>query len=279
MDYKDYLKSGIKSFIPTKLVRTSLFGPTPSDTWYACVDGEDNIPDLYIGRIAASSANEADEIINKIINYNSFSSGEAWLKNILFVADNPDDAGDFEVSNDALEDELPDTYTAEKVYLKSFSSVLQAKNSLVSIINSGALITTYFGHGAVTNWAAEEIFTTKDSSLLSNKDKYTFLVTLNCLNGYFASAYDEKSLGEEFLKTKDSGAVAFWGPTGLGFNNEYEEVGKELFSTIFSGDTTILGKAVNESLINAYINKGVSEDYLKDMVFLGDPALKLKKPE
>ena len=64
--------------------------------------------------------------INKTINYNNLSLDETWLKNILFVADNPDDAGDFEASNDALESELPFLYTAEKVYLKSWGCPMDA---------------------------------------------------------------------------------------------------------------------------------------------------------
>lgn len=277
-DYKNYLKTNTKDFIPTKLVDTSSFGPTPSDTWYACVDGDDSIPDLYIGRISASSAGEAESVISKTIEYADLPSDEAWLNNVALVADDPDDGGDFEALCDALESEVPVTYSVQKIYLSSFTNASDAKDEFVAAINSGALVAAYAGHGSVTEWAAEELFTVSDISLLSNQSKYPFIANLNCLTGYYASADDEKSLGEALLKAENAGAVAFFGPTGLGYNNEYEEIGKELFSTIFNSEnsSTSLGESVTNSLINAYTNHGVSEDYFKDMVILGDPALKLK---
>jgi len=278
-DYKDYMKKGFKNYVPVKLVQTSLFGPTPSDNWFACINGDDKYPDMYIGRIPAKTKEQVEAVVNKILSYENNQPFSEWNKNIILIADNTDEGGNFESLSDNLANIPPSTFLSKKIYLTKFSNnAVQAKAKIIEDINVGALITNYAGHGSLSNWAAEEMFTSEDLSSLNNADKLTFVVTLNCLNGFFPD-YEKESLGEEFLLAENGGAIAFWGPTGLGFNSDYERIGSELFKKVFQEGEVFSGKAVTDALISAVSNYSLSDDYLEDLVYFGDPALQLGLPE
>lgn len=292
-DYKDYEKTGFKNYIPVKLVNTGFFGPTPSDNWFVCVNGEDKFPDMYIGRISAKTKEEVEAVVDKIINYENSKPFSDWNKNVLLISDNyiengvPDDGGNFPNLSDNLAKLLPDPFIHEKTYLPDYPKgttddqlkniVSTAKTKIIDGINNGAILTSYTGHGDKTDWAREKIFTSNDIPSLNNNNKLTFVITLNCLNGFFPDNKDE-SLGEQFLLTKDKGAIAFWGPTGVGFNTDYEKIGAELFKTIFQNQEKTLGNAVTDSLISAVTNSYLPDDYLNDLVLLGDPALQIGLP-
>jgi len=54
----------------------------------------------------------------------------------------------------------------------------------------GSILTDYIGHGSVETWS-DFIFTSTDAATLTNGDRLPFVVTLNCLNGYFHDLYTE----------------------------------------------------------------------------------------
>ncbi|MCX5719095.1 MAG: C25 family cysteine peptidase, partial [Nitrospirae bacterium] len=139
---------------------------------------------------------DATNIVNKILNYEQ-AGAQAWNKQMLFVADNE---ASFESVDDTLVNSyLPDGYQAFKVYLSQYSSTAAAKSDLINYIDNGQLITVYVGHGSVENWSASYLFTASDVPSLSNSSKPTFVVTLTCLNGFFATPTYVYCLGETFI--------------------------------------------------------------------------------
>ncbi|MCX5886238.1 MAG: C25 family cysteine peptidase [Proteobacteria bacterium] len=278
IDYKDNLATGRKNYVPTHIFQTDELGDTPTDNWFACVAGDDVMPDMYIGRISIQAASEATNVVNKILGYEQAGS-QSWNKQILFVADNE---SSFESVDDTLANSyLPGDYQAFKVYLSQYSSAATAKSDLMNDFDNGQLITVYVGHGSVDNWAAEYLFTSDDVPSLNNSSAPTFVVTLTCLNGFFASPVDDYCLGETFLnggpKEKPSpvGAIGCLVPTSLGFTWEHSQLAQELFDSIFQSGHNLLGQATTEAKINAY-SQGVPSDIIQAFVLLGDPLSALK---
>jgi hypothetical protein len=198
------------------------------------------------------------------------------------VADNDGGPGNsFEIVDDTLATNyLPSTYQSNKVYLSQYSSTQTAKNDLMNDINNGQLITLYTGHGSVDNWAGEYLFTSSDVPNLSNGQKPTFVVTLTCLNGFFASPVmgsdgDFYCLGETFLNAKDKGAIGCLVPTSLGLTWQHSALAQDLFDSIFQYGHNLLGQATTEAKINAY-SQGVPSDIIQAFVLLGDPLSALK---
>ena len=67
-DFKDYLETGIANQVPPLIVKTTYMW-TASDPGYAAVNGEDLLPDIALGRLAASTVGEAEEMVAKILGY------------------------------------------------------------------------------------------------------------------------------------------------------------------------------------------------------------------
>ena len=262
IDYRDYLGTGKKSRVPTHLSLTDSLGLTPDDNWYVCVAGNDSLPDMLIGRLPGSSAGTVSQVVNKIIDYEQ--STDYQPSRALFAADN-NEIG-FENLNEDLVSYLPSGFDVHKAYLRLFGNTVSTTQYIISSINEGMLTTTYVGHGDVITWAGEQLFDTADVSLLNNPNKLTFLVTLDCLNGYFAQPF-YYSLAEEFVVAPNKGAVASFSPSGLGYLWEHKILGNELFSSIFKEGKSLFGVITTQSKMKAYA-RGASEDILKTFTLL-----------
>ena len=104
-DFRDYYGFGEPNFIPPYLDRVDPWmGETAADNRYVCVSGQDTLPDMHLGRLPVKSEQEAEALVLKIIAYNTSQSPQPWSKDVLFVADNPDSAGDFYQLSDAVAD-------------------------------------------------------------------------------------------------------------------------------------------------------------------------------
>ena len=79
------------------------------------------------------------------------------------------------------------------------------------------VLISYVGHGAIDLWADENIFNTANIATLAPQSEQPFVLTLNCLNGYFHFPYFD-SLAEPLVKAEDKGAIAAISPSGLSLN-------------------------------------------------------------
>jgi len=268
-DYKNYSAGVAKNSVPVHLSLTEVLGITPDDSWYVAVDGSDLLPDMFVGRLCAKDASSADSLVRKVIGY---EKGRGSMpERALFVADNNE--GIFENVNEMLIGALPSGYEARRVYLESYSSVDQATWDIISNIDAGALITNYVGHGHVTIWTGEGLFESSDVSLLHNSDLLTFVITLDCLNGYFSHPH-YNSIAEEFAVATGKGAIASFAPSGSGYTWEHSLLGEEVFSSIFGKGEKGLGLITTESKIRAY-GRGATDEMVRMFTLLGDPATKL----
>jgi len=269
-DYRNYLGTGKKNLVPVHLSITQTMGLTPDDNWYVAVEGNDVLPEMLIGRVSASTPVTATQVVNKIVRY---EKSTAYLpRKALFVADNDDP--DFQNLNEGFISLLPAAFEPRRVYLSNYANVTDATGDIVTDINQGMLLTTYVGHGNVTFWAAESLFAPSDILSLKNRDRLTFVMTLECLNGYFAMPSDY-SLAEAFVIAPDRGAIAAFAPTGLGYSWENQILGNQVFTSIFKNGEALLGRITIQSKIDAYA-AGASDELMTTFTLLGDPAGRLK---
>lgn len=284
LDYRDNWHTGEKNFIPTYMYHSSGIGYIPVDNWFVAFD--DVIPQMAIGRLPVKNAQESIDIVNKIIRYETDPEAE-WNKNLLFVSDDADSGEtEFETLLETLSTTTytPSFYNIKKVYLSEYNSVENARKDIASDIKDGSLITVYTGHGDVDQWAEEELLSSSvlSDSYLGNYNKPTFLVTLNCLNGFFAMPEEgtnaDVPLAEALLKLKDNtGVVAAWSPTGWGYTAQHSKLAESLFNVIFNENEATIGTAITKVKKVAFEEKGVGKDMINMYTLFGDPATRLKK--
>jgi hypothetical protein len=276
LDFKDNFGTGRLNYVPTHIFETWPIGETPNDNWFACVSGDDILPDMFIGRISAQRPEDVDAVVEKIINYKQSPPPGGWKQSTLFVAD--DDQTDFETISEHLIALLPDGYRAQRVYAREYQSPADPTADIVRHINDGALLVNYVGHGFTGRWgtwSGGRLFDRSHIASLNNGGKLPFLATATCLNGFFPHPLEDYSLAEEFLRVNGKGAIAAWSPTGLGFPSQHQLLFGELFTAIFEGDNRLLGPATTAAKISAYAQNSGLGELVETFVLFGDPALEL----
>lgn len=62
-------------------------GSIPSDLFYACLEGNDYYPDVYMGRVPANNAQEAEFFLGRLMRYQSRPPQGEWLKRFLLCGE------------------------------------------------------------------------------------------------------------------------------------------------------------------------------------------------
>lgn len=285
-DPKKHLSGTSKtSFIPPYLgMYDPWSGETAADNRYVTFLGNDNLPDLLLGRLSVNTPAEAAAFIAKITYYESHPLVETWSREILAVAGAADSAGDFaQISDDLIAQTLPTPYAASKIYYKvTHTDINQAVAALKNGINEGKLVVNFVGHGFSTGWSAQKnpinnFLRTTDVPALTNTGKYPIILAMTCSEGAFQSPGTE-AMGEVITRAKDKGAVASWSPTGLGVSGAHDLMNRGFFIAMFNNGAETLGEAVQAGLFNLWVS-GSSLYLLDTYELFGDPALMLPRSQ
>lgn len=188
------------NYIPT-------YGMPVSDFWYTLIDGDDLTPDISIGRFPVNTIDELNNMIDKIITYET-SELKSWMKEMLFLSGgtNPDEIRRFAIRIPFVKEDILE---AEPFGGKG-TSIIQDKDNPSSQLNAGEIRNeinegkfwvNFLGH------ASSEIFDMDgwEVDKLSNKNRYGILTTLSCNTGAFAEPSILSSRNETYVKAKDKG--------------------------------------------------------------------------
>jgi len=171
----------------------------------------------------------------------------------------------------------PTTMTSRRVYLSAYPQTQAGADQVTAAIkadlDAGSLITTFAGHGNRNVWTAEGVWANAYIGQTSPLGRLTFAMALNCLNGYFVNIdFEPWSLGEQWLFAADRGAIGSWSPSAVGALAGFDSISDETFRHIFDLHETRVGYAAWKATLAAYFVDGIAIDYLRDMIYLGDPA-------
>ncbi len=279
-DYKDYLSSGYPDLMPTHLFTKPISNfESSSDNWFACVAGEDILPDMLIGRIPVRTIQHLKNMIDKILLYEMDPDESDWNKNILFIADNEDDAGQFEnVSDHFVDNYIPENYNPRKIYLRDYNIPSQIRESIVNEINNGCLILNYIGHGSIRRWAHENIFLEEDFYGIVNRKKLFIGISMSCDNGFFHHPTIPYCMPEKFINQVYTGAIAFFAPSGPQYTIADQYLGDGFFSALFNESDNLLGSVVTKAKLSVFSAGQSYYDHVEFFNLLGDPALKINLP-
>ena len=278
-DFKNYTGRGETVYIPPYLADIDPWlGETAADNRYVAVSGDDILPDIHLGRFPVKTITEATAMVEKTLSYAQNPPATEWNRQILFVADNPDAAGDFYDFSDSVADHyVPALYSAQKVYyLRTHSTASTARTAILSAINEGRLMVNFVGHAAYRYWTSEQLLRIVDIDTMNNSEKLVFMVPMTCLEGYFinpSSATDLSAISEMLVRAPGKAAVASWSPTGLGLASGHDIMNKALYQAIFFDGVIELGPATTLGKL-AMVGQGHNE-LIDAYILFGDPALEL----
>jgi hypothetical protein len=296
-DYKNLwgLSPAPANHVPAYLVFTTHYGETACDECYGRLSGDDALSDLYIGRLPAASAAQAEEMVAKIIAYETAPNSRSWERRLVLVADNAVEEWEsvFEAINEEAAALLPTGFdTPQRFYLTEYENeqlaVSDLTADLLAAIDAGALLVNYAGHGSLGIWATERILDNRggayrsDVASLANAGRYPFVVNMACLTGYFLNPQPQsawQSLAEGLMRPADKGAVAAFMPTGMTEPDGQQLMSNALYAAIFNQDTRTLGPAVAAAKEQLLANGGpLYQETANTFMLFGDPATTLKLP-
>lgn len=312
-DMRKY-RTTYNTYIPPYLyLADPSMGETAADNRFVTFIGDDNIPDMHIGRFPVNNVTQAQAMVDKTMRYEvSCQCDGVWDKNALFVADDLDGGGgDFRHYSDLIADGyadeantvklIPDSYTRQKEYLGSTCDInpsvqdaAECRGNLVDTLNTtGSLFVSYVGHATKDIWAPEEhIFDVQTNrTLLTNGPCLPIMLAMTCYEGSFHDFETPETLAESSVRLslpddpatpeneyRTPGAVASFSPTGFGLVTGHDYLEKGMMLAWFHEGIDRLGASATfakQYLVdNAPVGKYL--DLLDTFLLLGDPALQVK---
>jgi hypothetical protein len=268
-DPKDFLGTGVGNPVPAPLVATRYLW-TAADPLLGAVNGEDSLPDLAVGRLPAASPEQALVLVHKLIDYERAGLSPREGRAVL-VADDTDRGGTF----DANADEIGSTLLAgrETTDIRVARLGPGTRAAILEAFDEGASLMSYMGHGGTLIWAGENVFNVWDVPALRAQPLQPFVLTLNCLNGYFVMPTSD-SLAEALVKAEGRGAIAAFSPSSLSLDGAAHAYHKALLGQVLHGGHRRLGDALLAAQAEAAGSSAQPELFITYHLF-ADPAMSL----
>lgn len=295
-DYKDRVPNNT-NVVPVyqALLSNSKLSSVMSDDFYGMMDPNEgrlahNVTaslDIAVGRMLVKQPSDAREMVNKVLEYHDKESFGRWRNNFLLLSDDVDEVFDSSIQTAldqlsvALVNQKP-FVNVTKIHLDSYVQETtsggqrypQAKEDLLTNLNSGALVFNYFGHGNEDGLASERMFERVDAENLQNRHRYPLFITVTCEFSRFDNPF-RKSAGEATYTNPRGGAISMVTTTrlitvsgGIAINN--------FFASYLYGYNSNEPITIAEALRLAK-NDFNSTSYM--VFYLGDPALRLAIPQ
>jgi len=273
-DYQNNLQGPNKSLLPTYLVETALGGQTTSDNWFVSLDDDDILPDMAIGRLPVQTVEQAKTVVNKIIAYERNAPTGEWRGRILLVADGKEAI--FAQRSDVLASEwVPLQYDTVKIY---GASTEDPQAQIVSEIREGSLIVNYIGHGSIDLWSDERLLSSEQVTSLGNDGRQPLMIMMSCLLGFFAHP-ERDSMAEELLLAENGGSIAVFAPSSLTLSSDQAPLNQALFDALLVQKVPTVGLAIMEAKRSLAFHIQDQRDVIETFTLLGDPALRLARPD
>ncbi len=275
-DPKRYLATSPPTYIPPMLANVDPWlGEVAADEWLVMVSGDDLLPDMNLGRLPANSAAQAQIMVDKIIAYENSPAPGNWQKDLLFVSDNADSGGPFELFSDALiTDYVQPPYAATTAYVRDLGGA-GTRAAILSAINAGQLVVNFIGHGGVNFWTSERVLQTSDIAFMTNANKYPIVLPLTCSDGYFIHP-TVPCLSESQVRAENKGAIASWAASGFGLITGHDYFNRGFLDAILHQGVRTAGEATMAGKIKLFTEADPGLHFhLESYIWLGDPALQL----
>ncbi|MBR6639010.1 MAG: hypothetical protein IKL35_01465 [Muribaculaceae bacterium] len=238
-----------------------------TDLYYGCFDGrEDYTPEIYRGRISVSTIEEANIVIDKIINYEQNpplnpSFYNTGLNCSYFQDTNGDGYADrrfAQTSEDIRSYLISKGKIVERIYStgeninplywnngtysngESIPSELRKptfawdgnSSDIINSINNGRFYVLHRDHGSEIAWG-DPYFDKSHINQLSNGELLPIVFSISCSTGEFKYS-SEPCFAETFLRKQNGGCVAIFGATEISFSGYNEALILGMFDAIWN---------------------------------------------
>jgi hypothetical protein len=226
-------------------------------------------------------------VVDKIIHYETSPVPGDWNERYLFVADDPDYAGDFYADSDQGYSQVEAPFIGQRFYYSSsgggepylYTNVNTLRTTFLNDFNRGASIVTFHGHSSWLQWAMEGVLRyypppytgPDDLTSMNNQYRLPVVLEMTCFTGSFHRP-EVATVDESLLNLSGGGAVAVWGSSGLGVSTGHVSLQAGFYEAINDQGERNLGAAILAGKMKLDAT-GFHQDLLDTFTLFGDPAL------
>ncbi len=251
---------------------STMYGGFRSDWAFADITG-DPLMDFYIGRLPAETLEEAEIMIEKIIDYER--DGGPWMGKGVLIVNQDDDSDDaiYYANIDTARVAMERTgYTA--VHELNDGMGDNDASDIHDAVSSGAGLVLYRGQ-ATNNWYMPFAV---DPYALDNHNMPTIVASITCNTiTDFGSNYVDYFWMTAGTVDSTKGAVAFFGSTSSisGGAHLRAEISDGFIQSFFSDTTNDLGVAAEAGRLRVFETYSDTAQYTSH-VLLGDPEMDIR---
>lgn len=225
-----------------------------------------------LGRLPAWDSAGLAVMIEKQIEYESLVADRWWGRCVGLADDDTTAPGLFDSDLQRLQQILAAVWQ-DTLTVDVGSSSPRHRDSLGfrEIWNEGASIMTYCGHANPYTLSATRYFTTRSVDALTNGNRLPVCFFGGC-DLRFDTA-NPSSIPVHLLEQPAAGAVACVASAGVTFESSVVSEYAALFRDLINTPTRTVGRAFTNA------KNACADGFLRRLTFLGDPALRIKRPE
>lgn len=257
----------------------------------ASADNDNKIDkqDVAVGRIPATTADEAKIVVDKSISYMENKNPGTWQNTAMFLGDDGNNNDHMNASNAAAEivETLCPGMQVKRVFWDMYTRVSSATGftypEVSEIIKKqqaeGALLINYSGHGRADEISHELVLSANDFANFKNT-ALPLWITASCDIMPFDGTV--VNIGENALLNPNGGAVAFYGTTRTVYTSQNRFINDAYLEALFTRTDGKYKTSIGEAQRIAK-NKLIADNTDKSRnklqySLLGDPALVLNVP-
>ncbi|MBN8704679.1 MAG: type IX secretion system sortase PorU [Bacteroidetes bacterium] len=276
-----------------------------SDDEYSQISAQEQFS-VGVGRIPVSTLTDAENMVDKLINYDLGSDQGDWRSLVTMVADDgltaEGDDFDLHTSNaETVATQIPSYLSKRKIYTVSYPTITtsggrrkpEVTSALLDVFNQGSAIINFSGHGNTKVWTHERVFDIGTFlPRLSNKNRLSFLITATCDFGKFDDP-DDQSAAEMLVTNKETGVAGIFTTTRLVYTDKSIDGNNNLalnyflFKNLYSKNENGRNLSIGEIFVltkKKFANPDGQNKYKVDrnvrkFALLADPAMRLLLPE
>ena len=187
-----------------------------SDIWFGQIEGNDNYPEVFVGRFSVESDAHVATHVNKVLYYErDMPEGVNWCNQGLGIGSTLEGSGGHFGEYDAVHiDFIRDTLlhytynTVTDLHQGGSGSSAASAASISNVVNQGVSIINYCNHGSETSWGVAS-YSNSNVNALTNDNMWPIVWSVACLNGKFG--YYSDCFAETWMRATDNSTGV---PTG-----------------------------------------------------------------
>ncbi len=275
----------------------------PNDDYFGIFTSPATAIEIGIGRFPVHSVSQAKVAVDKCLiyasdqdlldendplNLNRVSNYASWRNIVSFWADDMDDSSDnFIPSTEFIANNFSENnpeYNIDKIYLDAYVQYStpggerypDVNTAINKRVEKGSLLISYLGHGGELGITHERVLGVTDINNWNNKYNLVFFITSTCE----LTRFDNPALtsaGEYMFYNPNGGAIGLMTTTRLAYASTTQQLARAFFRYAFEKTN---GEYMRLGDIYKYAKSEVIDvQSLKNVLLIGNPALKLAYPE